>query len=284
MRPLPSSPGHHRVVWNLRFDPPPSPRHRFAQLARALFEDAPAEPDGPLVLAGSYRLRLTTAGRTYTQPIVVRNDPRATPADLQARRQQFDLAMQAYKAMDVAHRSFLQLTRLRQAVRALMNSTDADIAAIATDLDTRLNVIDGSDVTGLIVPDVDQDLGDVEEEEEFVKHPDFVPPVAVGLSKDYDDPTSILGRKFANVVHAPALAILATSFGGMVQKSDRDTPDALALDSYARACTDLRGVLEQWRAINTQELPRLNDDLSRRQLPRLPMTADVPAIVCAPGR
>jgi hypothetical protein len=185
----------------------------------------------------------------------------------------------------VAHRSFLQLTRLREAIRPLMASTDADIAAIATDLDTRLNVIDGSDVTGLIVPDVDQDTGDVEEEEqEFVKHPDFVPPVAVGLSKDYDDPTSILGRKFANVVHAPALAILATALGGIVQKADRDDPDALALDSYQRACADLSGVLDQWRTINTQELPRLNADLGRRRLPRLPMTADVPVIACAPGR
>ena len=38
-----------------------------------------------------------------------------------------------------------------------MTSPDPDIAAAATDLDTRLNVIDGSDWTGLIIPDADQD-------------------------------------------------------------------------------------------------------------------------------
>ena len=75
MRPLPASPGHHRVVWNLRFDPPPAPRHRFEQLARTLFEDAPAEPDGP----SSSRARTACVSRpaaaVTSQPIVVRNDP-----------------------------------------------------------------------------------------------------------------------------------------------------------------------------------------------------------------
>ena len=62
------------MVWNLRLDPPPSQNHRYAQLAPALFEDAPADPDGPSVLPGTYRVRLTVAGRAYSQPLVVRND------------------------------------------------------------------------------------------------------------------------------------------------------------------------------------------------------------------
>ena len=81
-RPLPASPGHHRVVWNLRLDPPPAPHHRFAQLARALFEDAPAEPDGPLVLAGSYRVRLTAGGRSTRSRSSFATIRRATAAEL----------------------------------------------------------------------------------------------------------------------------------------------------------------------------------------------------------
>ncbi len=286
MAPLATSPGHHRVSWNLRFDPPPSPHHRYAQFARALFEHAPADPDGPPVLAGTYGVRLTAAGRTSTQSLVVRNDPHASATDLQAQRRQFDLAMKSYRAMEIAHRGFLQLAQVRQPIKALMSSPDADLAAIATDLDTRLNVIDGSDWTGLIIPDVDEDTGEIEEEEEFVKHPDFVPPKAVSLSKDYDDPTSILGRKFANVAHAPALAILATTLGGLVTKSGRATaaPDEAALSAYAHACADLAGVLDQWRIINAVELPRLNGNLSARKLPLLPIAAAVPAMPCTAGR
>ena len=67
------------------------------------------------------------------------------------------------------------------------------------------------------------------------KHPDFVPPKPVSLSKDYDDPTSVLGRNFANVDHAPAFAILGTKLGEMVTRLERGTgaPDALAIQNYA---------------------------------------------------
>jgi hypothetical protein len=42
--------------------------------------------DGPMVRPGTYSVRLTADGKSYTQPFVVVNDPRsgATPADLQA--------------------------------------------------------------------------------------------------------------------------------------------------------------------------------------------------------
>jgi hypothetical protein len=280
-RALPASPGHHRVVWNLRFDPPPSPHHRFAQFARALFEDTPAEPDGPLVLAGAYRVRLTAGGRSYVQPMAVRDDAGATPGYLQARRRQFDLAMQAYEAMQVAHRGFLQLAQARAAIRPLLASADPDLAKAATDLDTRLNAIDGSDWTGLVIPDADNEAGEIDEAKEG-KHPDFVPPKPVSLSKDYDDPTSILGRAFGNVTHAPAFAIVGLSLGDVVTKTGRESaaPDALALDTYAQACRQLAGVLDEWRAINAQDLPQLNADLDKRRLPRLPIAASVPTLVC----
>ena len=90
------------------------------------------------------------------------------------------------------------------------------------------------------------------------KHPDFVPPKPVSLSKDYDDPTSVLGRNFANVNHAPAFAILGTKLGEMLTRIGRgtDAPDALAVQNYATSCQQLAGVLDAWRAINAQDLPR----------------------------
>jgi photosystem II stability/assembly factor-like uncharacterized protein len=66
--------GMNRFVWDLRYDAP----------GRA----------GPQVLPGTYQVRLTAAGRTYSQNLEVRLDPRSTasPADLQS---QLDLALQA---------------------------------------------------------------------------------------------------------------------------------------------------------------------------------------------
>jgi hypothetical protein len=280
--PLAATPGHHRVVWRLRFDPPPSPNHRFAQLARSLYEHLPANPDGPQVLAGSYRVRLTVAGREYIQPLVVRNAVSATPASLETRRQQFDLAMKAYDAMNSSHRAFLQLKRVRSQIAQLLTSADLDIAGAATDLDARLAAIDGSDWTGLVIPDADNDASEADEDAKEGKHPDFVPPKAVPLSKDYDDPTTILGRAFANVDHAPAFAILSTTLGGVVTKTNAaGAPDTLAIDTYNRSCDQLAGVLQTWQGINTQDLPRLNAELAKRKLPAVTIVASVPTLACA---
>jgi len=281
---LSAAPGHHRVVWNLRVDPPSSPHHRFAHFARSLFAEMPADPDGPQVPAGAYQLRLAVGTKTYAQPLVVRNDPRIPPTALQAERQQFDLAMKAYDAMGIAHRGFLQLARVRAGLKPLLTSPDQDLAAAAGALEARLAVLDGSDWTGLVIPDADDELVEVDEKEG--KHPDFVPPKPVSVSKDYDDPTSILGRRFANVDHAPAFAILTAALGDLLTSIARAhaAPDALAIDTYDGSCRQLASVLASWQTMNGDDLVRLNAALAARNQPTLPVAASVPSIACGVGR
>jgi hypothetical protein len=110
------------------------------------------------------------------------------------------------------------------------------------------------------------------------KHPDFVPPKPVSVSKDYDDPTSILGRRFANVNHAPALTPLSADLGAILTRAIA-TPDLGAAD-YDRSCQALRDVLDAWRSLNGQDLARVNAGLASRRQPPLPIAESVPAIVC----
>lgn len=282
---LATSAGQHRVVWTLRYDAPPSPHHRFAQLAKPLFENLSPDPDGPRVLPGTYRVRLTAGGRTAVQSLVVRGAAGATAsADERAR---FDLELKAYDAMQAAHRGFLQLQALRERVTPLISSADPDVAAAATDLDTKLAGIDGSDWTGLVIPDVDNDnQAELEEEAKEGKHPNFVPPVPVSLSKDYDDPTSVLGRNFTNVDPPPAFAIVATRLGELVERVDRaaGAPDPLAAGNYVVSCQRLASVLDTWRALNAAEVPSLNTALAKRHLALLAVAAAVPSIACSAGR
>ncbi len=63
---LPKEPGHNRFTWDLAL---PGPWH--ANPARS-------GRDGPMVLPGEYRVRLTAGGTTVTQPLAVRMDPRIT--------------------------------------------------------------------------------------------------------------------------------------------------------------------------------------------------------------
>jgi photosystem II stability/assembly factor-like uncharacterized protein len=79
----PSSPGIHRVVWDLRHEPPPY------EAALALVEVGdpplpgppgvlphPVTPRGPFVAPGSYRVTLEAGSARITHDVVVRPDPR----------------------------------------------------------------------------------------------------------------------------------------------------------------------------------------------------------------
>jgi hypothetical protein len=182
--------------------------------------------------------------------------------------------------MDVSHRGFLQLARARRQLAPLLASSDPDLAAAAVDLDTRLAAIDGSDWTGLVIPDVDNGADDAEEEAKEGKHPDFAPPKPVSLSQDYDDPTSILGRAFGNVDPAPAFAVLSLKLGDLLQQMGNGQDAAVDSTSYGTLCQQLAGVLETWRAINGADLPRVNALLAARGLSPVTIAAGVPAMTC----
>ena len=79
--------GLHRFVWDLHHPPPPAAK--FTYPIAAIYADTPREPRGPWAVPGAYTVRLTADGRTVTQPLVLKIDPRVKtpPEGLQA---QFD--------------------------------------------------------------------------------------------------------------------------------------------------------------------------------------------------
>ncbi len=108
--------GHHRLVWDLRFPRPKSVRSEYS-IAAVWGRDTPVEPDGVLALPGAYTVRLTVDGRSFTQPLTLRPDPRVkvTEGDLD---KQFALATRVADAMN---RDFDAL----QKIRALRKRIDA---------------------------------------------------------------------------------------------------------------------------------------------------------------
>jgi photosystem II stability/assembly factor-like uncharacterized protein len=66
--------GMHRFVWDLRLAPPASTRRNYP--ISAIYHDTPAEPLGAWVAPGDYTVRLTVDGKTFTQPMTVKADPR----------------------------------------------------------------------------------------------------------------------------------------------------------------------------------------------------------------
>ncbi len=69
--------GHHRIVWDLRHDPPKGADRQFA--IAAVYHNTPSGPVGPYFLPGKYKIRLVVDGTvTQEQELLVRLDPRVT--------------------------------------------------------------------------------------------------------------------------------------------------------------------------------------------------------------
>ena len=78
-RALPTTPGMHRWVWDLRTTAPEVEERSYP--ISAVPNDTPRVPQGPLVLPGTYTVRLSVDGETRTAPLRVTMDPRIdTPA------------------------------------------------------------------------------------------------------------------------------------------------------------------------------------------------------------
>jgi hypothetical protein len=84
----------------------------------AIDNDTPRWPLGPWVLPGSYTLKLTVNGRTYTQPLTVRMDPRikTSPAGLQ---KQFTLSMKTYDGAREIRQTLLKIEKLHAQLKNL---------------------------------------------------------------------------------------------------------------------------------------------------------------------
>ena len=93
---LPATAGLHRWVWDLRFPPPPTTQREYP--ISAIYHDTPEYPLGASVLPGIYTVKLTASGKTVTQPLLVKMDPRVkTPPAALAR--QFELSRQVCELM-----------------------------------------------------------------------------------------------------------------------------------------------------------------------------------------
>src|SRR5579862_7124512 len=103
---LPAKPGLNRFVWDLRYDDP-------VQIPGAFYAGLP--PRGPVVLPGSYTIKLTYGGATQTAPLTIAADPR-DKGSLGGLEQKFTLSMQVYHDQDALHRAVNEIRTMKERV------------------------------------------------------------------------------------------------------------------------------------------------------------------------
>jgi photosystem II stability/assembly factor-like uncharacterized protein len=121
---LPAAAGMHRVVWDLRRDPP----SRVPGLA--LWG---GNPRGALLPPGHFQVKLTAAGQTLTAALEVKLDPRLKipQADLE---RQHELMRRIHQRVSDAHEAVNEIRRLRAQIKDLRARTGGS-AAITAALD-----------------------------------------------------------------------------------------------------------------------------------------------------
>jgi photosystem II stability/assembly factor-like uncharacterized protein len=128
-----ATPGMHRFVWDLRYPAPPAVDHEYP--IAAIVHDTPRGPLGVAVVPGAYVVKLTASGKSYTQPLTVKMDPRVktTPAGL---LQQFTLEQRITELM---RRSF-------EAAQKASGEQKTTLEAVNRELIGLLAAVQGADV------------------------------------------------------------------------------------------------------------------------------------------
>ena len=105
--------GMHRFLWDVRYSAPPVAQPGYSMFTVA-GRDVPREPAGPQALPGSYQVRLTVDGKTYTQPFKLTMDPRVktTPQDLE---KQFSLGLKLAQTLRQANQAVEDIHAAAQA-------------------------------------------------------------------------------------------------------------------------------------------------------------------------
>jgi hypothetical protein len=110
-RVLSTGAGMHRFLWDLTY-PAPEVLTRDYPIS-AIYHDTPLYPLGATVLPGQYKVVLTVGGKSYTQTLEVKMDPRVkdSPDDL---RKHFELDRKIAEALRLDYAAVQQVRSLRR--------------------------------------------------------------------------------------------------------------------------------------------------------------------------
>ncbi len=131
--PLSPEPGMHRFVWDLRYALPEGLRRSYRVSG------------GPWILPGPYTVKLTTNGKSRTQSLTVKTDPRSK-ASPEALQRQLALASQLGNDLGDAAKALRQAAGLRKQIEERKRdaaAANAGILAALDDIDRKIDLAAG---------------------------------------------------------------------------------------------------------------------------------------------
>jgi photosystem II stability/assembly factor-like uncharacterized protein len=216
--------GMRRFVWDLHYPPPPALRHEYP--IAAIYRDTPREPRGPIAAPGLYTVKLTAAGRSYTQPLTLKMDPRikTLPAGL---IQQFTVATKISDAMRQDYEALAQVRQIRSQLNTLrshagVQSQSALREAIGA-LDGKAAALEGG-----------------------------APVSPFGAGSAGEENLTRLNGELSTVLE-------------LVDSADA-APTTQAMKTVAELQQALKSLLARWQDLKNKDVPALNEHLRRSNL------------------
>jgi photosystem II stability/assembly factor-like uncharacterized protein len=102
--------GMHRFLWDVHYPPPDALNREFP--ISAIVHNTPQLPLGAFAMPGKYTVKLTVDGKTYTQPLTVRMDPRIKTPEVDLRKQ-FEMLAGIVEGMNETFEALQQVRALR---------------------------------------------------------------------------------------------------------------------------------------------------------------------------
>jgi photosystem II stability/assembly factor-like uncharacterized protein len=242
---LPADPGLHRVVWDLRYDG--------AKVIKGAKVDSGEPRVGPLVNPGTYTLKLTVEGKTLTVPLQVQLDPRlltiVTPVATSTAAGENGSGTSNKHLLTRDLEKQLELTlEVRAAINRLTRTVE-QMRAVKRQLEARNEL-----------------LKDDAKAEALIK-----------ASKEFVTRLDALEEKLHNPKAKVAYDVLAQKGGAKLysqlvwlfeQLLDADGPPTQGVkEQYREQSELLRQYEEEWQALQTGELAKLNETAKKLDLP-----------------
>ena len=137
---LSATAGMHRWVWDLHYTKPVSERYSYP--IAAVPGDTPRVPQGPSALPGQYTVRLTVGGHSFSEPLIVKMDPRVkTPREGLA--EMFHLQVRLAELMTQSTEDVTQARSAHEQLQKLTPETSGQVAEAVSALDKKVSALLG---------------------------------------------------------------------------------------------------------------------------------------------
>jgi photosystem II stability/assembly factor-like uncharacterized protein len=223
---LPAEEGLNRFTWDMRSEAP-------ARVPGAVSWGG--RPNGPLVVPGTYQIKLTVAGKTATAAAEIQKDPRVavSQADLE---KQNELAVRIRDRVNAGHEAVNQIRSVRGQLDALKKRLGADAGAKP--------VMEAADA-------LKKKMDAVEEK--------IIQP----KSKSGEDPLN----------YPIQVADQMMALQGTVESADA-APTAQSYVVYEELNGRLQAQLAVWREIQSKDLAALNELIKKNNIPAIAPAAE----------